>query len=81
MIFRSLMTSHNPNLDTYNADAANALPGVLSEAFVYTRPGVSSCCPPCPTNSPRARSPAYAARNQVRIDSLSWDLPARTGHA
>ena len=24
MIFRSLMTSHNPNLDIYNADAANA---------------------------------------------------------
>ena len=31
MIFRSLMTSHNPHLDIYNADAVHALPDPLPD--------------------------------------------------
>jgi alpha-L-fucosidase 2 len=40
MVFRSLMTSHNPGLQTYNADAAHAIPAVVVEALVDSRPGV-----------------------------------------
>jgi alpha-L-fucosidase 2 len=77
MIFRSLMTSHNPNLETYNADAANALPGVLSEALVYTRPGIVELLPAVPDQLATGTITGVRGRNQVRIDSLSWDLPGR----
>lgn len=78
MVFRSLMTSHNPNLDIYNADAANALPGVLSEALVYTRPGIIELLPALPHQLAKGTITNVRGRNRVRIASLSWNLPART---
>ncbi|TDC64687.1 lectin [Micromonospora sp. KC207] len=78
MVFRSLMTSHNPNLDIYNADAANALPGVLAEAIVYTRPGIVELLPALPDQLAKGSITGVRGRNRVRIDSLGWDLAART---
>ncbi len=78
MIFKSLMTSHNPNLDIYNADAANALPGVLSEALVYTRPGIVELLPALPDQLGKGSITGVRGRNRVRIDVLTWDLAART---
>jgi hypothetical protein len=78
MIFRSLMTSHNPNLEIYNADAANALPGVLSEALIHTRPGIVELLPAVPDQLANGTITGVRGRNRVRIDSLSWDLPDRT---
>jgi hypothetical protein len=78
MVFRSLMTSHNPNLDIYNADAANALPGVLSEAIVYTRPGIVELLPALPDQLAKGSITGVRGRNRVRVDSLGWDLAART---
>jgi alpha-L-fucosidase 2 len=78
MVYRSLMTSHNPNLDIYNADAANALPGVLGEALVYTRPGIVELLPALPDQLAKGSITGVRGRNQVRVDSLTWDLAART---
>jgi alpha-L-fucosidase 2 len=78
MIFKSLMTSHNPNLDIYNADAANALPGVLSEALVYTRPGIVELLPALPDQLGKGSITGVRGRNRVRVDTLTWDLAART---
>ncbi len=78
MLFRSLMTSHNPNLETYNADAANALPAVLSEALIYTRPGIVELLPAVPDQLAKGAITGVRGRNQVRIDSLAWDLPGGT---
>ena len=78
MIFRSLMTSHNPNLETYNADAAHAIPGVLAEALLYSRPGVLEILPALPGQLAKGSITGVRARGQIRIHSLSWDLSART---
>jgi hypothetical protein len=78
MVFRSLMTSHNPNLDIYNADAANALPGVLGEALVHTRPGIVELLPALPDQLTKGSITGVRGRNRVRVDSLTWDLAART---
>ncbi|TDB70867.1 RICIN domain-containing protein [Micromonospora sp. KC721] len=78
MIFRSLMTAHNPNLDIYNADAAHALPGVLSEAIGYTRPGIVELLPALPDQLTKGGITGVRGRNRVRVDSLTWDLAART---
>ncbi|WP_158853522.1 glycosyl hydrolase family 95 catalytic domain-containing protein [Saccharothrix deserti] len=78
MVFKSLMTSHNPNLDIYNADAANAIPGVLAEALVYSRPGVLEILPALPAQLAKGTITGVRARGRIRVHSFSWDLPART---
>jgi hypothetical protein len=78
MVFRSLMTSHNPNLDIYNADAANAIPGVLAEALLYSRPGVLEILPALPGQLTKGTITGVRARGRIRVHSLGWDLTARS---
>ncbi|MEJ2852310.1 MULTISPECIES: glycosyl hydrolase family 95 catalytic domain-containing protein [unclassified Saccharothrix] len=78
MVFTSLMTSHNPNLDIYNADAANAIPAVLAEALVYSRPGVLEILPALPAQLAKGTITGVRARGRIRVHSFSWDLSART---
>ncbi|MFD9123961.1 RICIN domain-containing protein [Kitasatospora sp. NPDC059571] len=78
MVWRSLMTSHNPDLTTYNCDAANTIPAVLGEALVYTRPGVLEILPALPDQLTKGTINGVRGRNRVTIRSLSWDTAART---
>ncbi|MPY60400.1 glycosyl hydrolase family 95 catalytic domain-containing protein [Streptomyces spongiae] len=78
MLFRSLMTSHNPGRDIYNADAAHALPAVLAEALLCTRPGVLELLPALPEQWDRGRITGVRGRGGIRVHSLDWDLPGRT---
>lgn len=78
MVFKSLMTSHNPDLDIYNADAANALPGVLAEALIYSRPGVLELLPALPDQLTKGSITGVRARGRIRIHTFAWDLTART---
>jgi alpha-L-fucosidase 2 len=78
MVFKSLMTSHNPNLDIYNADAANAIPGVLAEALIYSRPGVLEILPALPAQLSKGTITGVRARGRIRVHSFAWDVPART---
>ncbi|WP_433559548.1 glycosyl hydrolase family 95 catalytic domain-containing protein [Pseudonocardia xinjiangensis] len=79
MVFRSLMTSHNPGLQTYNADAAHAIPAVLVEALVDSRPGVVELFPALPPRWARGRIRGVRCRNRVTVDELAWDLDRSTG--
>ncbi|MFF2387188.1 glycoside hydrolase N-terminal domain-containing protein [Agromyces sp. NPDC058104] len=81
MVWKSLMTSHNPDLHLYNADAANAIPGVLAEALVYTRPGVLELLPALPTEFAKGSITRVRGRNRVLVESLTWDITARTATA
>jgi hypothetical protein len=74
MLFRSLMTSHNPGLDTYNADAANALPAILGEALVYSRPGILELLPAVPDELSKGTITGVRCRNRILVESLSWDI-------
>ncbi|MFF5985172.1 RICIN domain-containing protein [Streptomyces olindensis] len=78
MVWRSLMTSHNPNLDIYNCDAANAIPGVLGEALVYSRPGLLEILPALPDQLATGTIRGVRGRNRVTVRSLTWDTGART---
>lgn len=78
MVFKSLMTSHNPDLDIYNADAAHALPGVLAEALIYSRPGVLEVLPALPDQLAKGSITGVRTRGRIRIHTFSWDLTART---
>ncbi|TWF75325.1 glycosyl hydrolase family 65 [Pseudonocardia hierapolitana] len=81
MVFRSLMTSHNPGLDVYNADAAHAIPAVVIEALVDSRPGVVELLPALPGRWARGRVRGVRCRNRVTIDELAWDLERSAAHA
>jgi hypothetical protein len=81
MVFRSLMTSHNPGLDVYNADAAHAIPAVISEALVDSRPGLVDLLPALPRRWARGRISGVRCRNRVTIDELAWDLERSSAHA
>ncbi|MFE2729090.1 glycoside hydrolase N-terminal domain-containing protein [Kitasatospora sp. NPDC059327] len=81
MLFRSLMTAHNPDLTTYNCDAANALPAVLAEALLYSRPGVLELLPALPGPLAKGTVKGVRGRNRVLVKSLSWDTAARTATA
>ncbi|MBA2950126.1 glycosyl hydrolase family 95 catalytic domain-containing protein [Streptomyces himalayensis] len=78
MLFRSLMTSHNPGRDIYNADAANALPAVLAEALLYTRPGVLELLPALPEQWDKGTITGIRGRGGIRVHSLDWDLSGGT---
>jgi hypothetical protein len=80
MVFRSLMTSHNPDLDVYNADAAHAIPAVVIEALVDSRPGVVELLPALPGRWSRGRVSGVRCRNRVTVAELAWDLERSTAH-
>lgn len=74
MVFRSLMTSHNPDLEIYNADAAHCLPAVLTEMLVDSRPGVVEVLPALPPEWRSGSLCGIETRAGVHIEELSWDM-------
>ena len=78
MVWRCLMTSHNPGLDIYNCDAANTIPAVLAEALVYSRPGVLEILPALPDQLATGTINGVRGRNRITVQSLTWDTTART---
>ncbi|WP_246277633.1 glycosyl hydrolase family 95 catalytic domain-containing protein [Phytohabitans rumicis] len=73
MFFRSLMSSHNPDLEIYNADAAHTLPGVLIEMLVDSQPGVVDLLPALPAGLPTGAIHGVLCRGGVTIEELGWD--------
>jgi hypothetical protein len=76
MVFRSLMTSHNPDLDIYNADAAHCLPAVVVEMLLDSRPGVVELLPALPPEWRSGSLRGIATRAGVSVDELTWDVTA-----
>ncbi|WP_329499334.1 glycosyl hydrolase family 95 catalytic domain-containing protein [Kitasatospora herbaricolor] len=81
MLFRSLMTSHNPGLEIYNADAAIALPGLVLELLVDARPGRLDLLPALPEELARGTVRGVACQGRVTVLELDWDLAAGTVRA
>jgi hypothetical protein len=74
MVFRSLMTSHNPDLEIYNADAAHCLPAVFTEMLLDSRPGVVELLPALPPEWRSGTLRGIATRAGVRVDELRWNV-------
>ena len=75
MVFRSMMTSHNPDLEIYNADAAHCLPAVVVEMLLGSRPGIVELLPARPPEWRSGSLRGVATRAGVRVDELTWDVP------
>ncbi|WP_219463958.1 glycosyl hydrolase family 95 catalytic domain-containing protein [Nonomuraea rhizosphaerae] len=72
MLFRSLMTAHNPDLEIYNADAAHTLPGLVIELLVDSRPGTVELLPALPDLLPAGTVRGVACRGRVTVEELTW---------
>ncbi|GHH73129.1 hypothetical protein GCM10018781_36790 [Kitasatospora indigofera] len=81
MLFRSLMSSHNPGLEIYNADAAITLPGLVLELLVDARPGRLDLLPALPAELARGTVRGVTCQGRVTVEELAWDLPAGTVRA
>ncbi|WP_433493177.1 glycosyl hydrolase family 95 catalytic domain-containing protein [Micromonospora sp. CA-248089] len=72
MFFRSLMSAHNPGRRTYNADAAHALPAVLIESLVQSRPGMLRLLPAPLPGLPAGTLRGVTCRGRVTVEELTW---------
>jgi alpha-L-fucosidase 2 len=85
--FRSLMSSHYPKRAVYNADAACALPGVLTEMLVDSvpadeaGPGRIELLPALPAFLPSGRLSGARTLLGVRVAELRWDTVAGRAEA
>ncbi|KUN76705.1 alpha-L-fucosidase [Streptomyces bungoensis] len=68
----SLMSSHYPHRDVYNADAAHALPAVLIEMLVQSTPDRLVLLPAVPAAFPRGELRGVRTRFGAELD-LAWD--------
>lgn len=67
----SLMTSHYPSRDVYNADAAHALPATVIEMLVQSTPDRLVLLPALPATYPSGELRGVRTRFGARVD-LSW---------
>ncbi|MGW6901809.1 glycoside hydrolase family 95-like protein [Streptomyces sp. NPDC054919] len=68
---RSLMSSHYPSRDVYNADAAHALPATVIEMLVQSTPDRLVLLPALPATFPSGELRGVRTRFGARVD-LSW---------
>lgn len=80
-VFRSLMTSHYPNYNVYNADAAHTIPGILIEMLVDSQPGILELLPALAADLTQGTITGVVGRNRVTVVSLSWNLTNQTVNA
>ncbi|MEV1082287.1 glycoside hydrolase N-terminal domain-containing protein [Streptomyces sp. NPDC050211] len=67
----SLMSSHYPNLNVYNADAAHTLPAVLIEMLVQSTPDRLVLLPALPAAYPKGELTGIRTRFGAEVD-LRW---------
>jgi hypothetical protein len=69
----SLTTLHNPY--SYPApDPQGALPTIMMEMLVYSRPGVIGLLPALPSTLTEGSAKGILCRTEAKIDDLTWDL-------
>ena len=73
----SLTTMHNPHR-LPAPDAQGALPTLIMEMLVYSRPGVIEVLPALPDSLSKGSIKGVMCRTEAKVENLTWDLTART---
>jgi alpha-L-fucosidase 2 len=79
-VFRSLMTSHYPNYNVYNADSAHTLPAIIIEMLTDSQPatpsqlGITEFLPALPPTITHGTITGVTGRNRVTINRLTWNI-------
>ena len=72
----SLTTMHNPYAIP-SPDPQGALPALIMEMLVYSRPGVIGLLPAAPDSLSEGTIKGVVSRTQATIDNLAWDLKGK----
>jgi alpha-L-fucosidase 2 len=72
----SFSTTHNPYLPNIFPDAQGAIPTIVLESLIYSKPGLIELLPALPWCWPKGNIVGMAARTAVKIEKMSWDLEA-----
>ena len=82
-VYAGLVTSHNPNHDTYNLDSALSLPRLLMEMLVFTQPGRIELLPAWPKDFPNGNITGIRVSGGHKLDLIWMDgkLVSATLHA
>jgi len=75
-LYDSLFSSHNPGHDVFWSDVTNALPAIMMEMLVDSRPGHLELLPALPDELGKGRLKGLKCRNQVTVKEVAWDLKA-----
>jgi len=73
----SLTTMHYPH-HSPAPDAQGALPTLMMEMLVYSRPGVIELLPALPDSLSKGSIKGVMCRTGAKVESLTWDMKART---
>jgi alpha-L-fucosidase 2 len=72
----ALTTMHNPYAIP-SPDPQGALPTLIMEMLIYSRPGVIGLLPAAPDSLMQGELKGVLCRTQARIDDLTWNLRTR----
>jgi alpha-L-fucosidase 2 len=72
----SLTTNHNP-YTIPSPDPQGALPTLMMEMLVYSRPGVVELLPAIPSSLRHGIARGILCRTQAKVESLEWNLDNR----
>jgi len=70
-----LSTRHNPYLPHSFPDAQGAIPTIVLESILYSRPGLIELLPAVPDCWPVGSLSGMMTRSAVRLERLQWNLP------
>lgn len=74
-IYNSFISSHNPEHRIYNLDSILALPAILTEMCLVSRPGELDLLPGMPAeHMPRGEIGGILARKEIVVERLAWDF-------
>jgi hypothetical protein len=73
----TLRTCHNPYQPPM-PDAQGAMTTIMMEMLIYSRPGVIEILPAVPDCLDKGSISGILARTFAKVDSLAWDMQART---
>jgi len=76
-ISTALRSSREP-YDKPVPDAQGAIPAIIMEMLLYSRPGLIEVLPALPESLVRGSISGMLARSFARINDLTWDMEART---
>ncbi|MDO7172519.1 glycosyl hydrolase family 95 catalytic domain-containing protein [Mariniflexile sp. AS56] len=74
----SLISSHNPNKNTYNLDSTLSLPAIITEMCLISRPGTLDLLPGIDVEKlPTGKIKGILAQKAIIVDSMEWNWENR----
>ena len=78
MVYPSMLTSHNNDLEFFNVDASGNFPDIVIRCLLRSEPGMLDLLPALQEDWPAGEIRGVLARGQIEVKRLSWDAKKKT---